>query len=202
MLDMVDPYSHQSPHLFYSPTNLPGPGCPPSLLSHTLAGCDCTTTCTTLCSHLTQYGSHYHTSRLVQVMGDTDAHRPVVECNDNCACDPSRCGNRVVQAGPGNNLQVEKLGSKGWGVRAGVDMSVGEFVCEYAGEVIGEDVAKARAAMQGEGEGNYIMVLREYAGEEMVQKTIVDPTGDGGVDLASGVSLPSTCSNRQHWAVC
>ena len=73
------------------------------------------TTCTTLCSHLTQYGVHYHTSKLVQVMGDTDSHRPMLECYDNCACDPVRCGNRVVQAGPVNNLQVVEVGNKGLG---------------------------------------------------------------------------------------
>ena len=107
-------------------------------------------------------------------MGDTDSHRPMLECYDNCACDPVRFGNRVVQAGPVNNLQVVEVGNKGWGVRAGVNMRVVEFVCEYAGEVIGEEVAKARAARQGRGVGNYIMVLWKYAGD----KTIVDPTGD------------------------
>jgi hypothetical protein len=115
MQDMVDPYSHQSPHLFYSPTNLPGPGCPPSLLSPTLAGSDCTTSCTTQCSHLAQYGSQYHTSRLVQISDNTATHRPVVECNDNCVCEPARCGNRVVQAGPCNSLLVVQVETKGWG---------------------------------------------------------------------------------------
>ena len=122
---------------------------------------------------------HYHISKLVQVMGDTDSHRPMLECYDNCACDPVRCGNRVVQAGPVSNLQVVEVGNKGWGVREWVNMRVGKFVCEYAGEVIGEEVAKARAARQGRGVGNYIMVVGKYAGDKMVQKTIVDPTGDG-----------------------
>ena len=51
-------------------------------------------------------------------------------------------------------------------------------LCEHAGEVIGEEVAKARTARQGKGVGNYIMVVGKYAGDKMVQKTIVDPTGD------------------------
>ena len=85
----------------------------------------------------------------------------------------------MVQAGPVNNLQVVEVGNKGCGVRAGVNMRVGKFVCEYAGEVIGEEVAKARAARQGRGVGQYIMVVGKYAGDKMVQKTIVDPTGEG-----------------------
>jgi len=170
---MMDPYSHQSPDLFYSPHNIPGPGCSDSLFT-TLAGCECTTTCTQQCPHLTQYGSNYHTDKLVMSRSDT----PVLECNENCVCEPTRCRNRVVQAGPSNNLQVVMMGNKGLGVVAGMDMVVGQYVCEYAGEVIGEEVARARAGRQKDGEGNYIMVLREFAGEKLVQKTIVDPTGD------------------------
>jgi len=178
-MDMVDPYNHQSLHLAYSPSNLPGPGCPPSLLSSSLAGCDCTTTCTTQCSHLAEHGAHYYSDRLVQSGSCTTSTNPVLECNENCDCDPVRCGNRLVQGGPSNSLLVVQVEEKGWGVRAGEDMQIGEFVCEYAGEVIGEDAAKARVTRQvREGEGNYIMVLREFAGEKLVQKTIVDPTGD------------------------
>ena len=174
MVDMVDPYSHQSMNLFYSPVNIPGPGCSDSIFSTALAGCECTTTCTVQCSHLTQYGASYHTNKLIMM----DTARPVIECNSDCACEPARCGNRVVQAGPSNYLRVVMVGTKGWGVLAGKDIDTGDYVCEYAGEVIGEEVARARLARQEEGEGNYILVLREFAGEKLVQKTIVDPTGD------------------------
>ena len=82
-------------------------------------------------------------------------------------------------AGRVSALQWGAGWNKGGGARAGVNMRVGKFLCEYAGEVIGEEVAKARAARQGRGVGNYIMVGGKYAWDKMVQKTIVDPTGDG-----------------------
>ena len=88
MLDMEDPYSHQSP------------------------------TCSTPAP--TSLGS-----KLVQVMGNTNSHRPMFECYDNCACDPVRCGNRVVQAGPVNNLQVVEVGGQGGGEHEGCGVCVG-----------------------------------------------------------------------------
>ena len=67
---------------------------------------------------------------------------------------------------------------KGWGVLATRDLSQGQFVCEYAGEVIGEEEARARWSRQLQHQlSNYIMVVREYSGTNLVSKTIVDPTG-------------------------
>ena len=58
----------------------------------------------------------------------------------------------------------------------------GQFVCEYAGEVLGREVAKARALRQtAEGKANYILVLREHAGGIEVARTIVDPTVVGNI---------------------
>ena len=172
----MDPFSHVSQHLCYSPTNLPGPGCDKSALETSLVGCDCLTSCSNHCSHLIHYGEQYLLGKLI--VTNDGYHRPVVECNGNCHCEQSRCDNRVVQKGPCPSLKVMKVGNKGWGVIAGVDMTIGDFVCEYAGEIIGETEAKFRSRNEKDGQGNYIMVLKEYSGRNLVQKTIVDPTGD------------------------
>ena len=64
-------------------------------------------------------------------------NRPVLECNSNCSCEPARCTNRIVQLGPNHSLQVVETRSKGLGVITKTRLRSGEFVCEYAGEIIG-----------------------------------------------------------------
>jgi len=61
------------------------------------------------------------------------------ECGYNCACSeaPDKCKNREVQGGLLKRLSLVHYGpGKGWGVRAATDISKGDFVIEYVGEVI------------------------------------------------------------------
>lgn len=51
----------------------------------------------------------------------------------------------------------------------------GTFVCEYAGEVIGFEEARRRQLAQGLEDNNYIIAVREYAGQGPVNVTFVDP---------------------------
>ena len=53
----------------------------------------------------------------------------------------------MVQRGPSPHLAVRQTEGKGWGVVALQDLQRGEFVCEYAGEVIGESEARARSSI-------------------------------------------------------
>ena len=88
-------------------------------------------------------------------------------------------------------FRVANLGSKGWGVVTNCDLLEGQFVCEYAGEVLGREVARARAQRQtADGKANYILVLREHAGGVEVARTIVDPTVVGNI----GRYLNHSCS--------
>ena len=90
-----------------------------------------------------------------------------------------------------NLFRVTKLGLKGWGLVTKRELREGQFVCEYAGEVLGREVAKARALRQtAEGKANYILVLREHAGGTEVARTIVDPTVVGNI----GRYLNHSCS--------
>lgn len=71
--------------------------------------------------------------------------------------------NRVVQHGCRVPLRVFHTGTaRGWGLRAGRAITKGEFVCEYAGEVVrGEEVRRRRWGRE-EGRGNYVLCVREH----------------------------------------
>lgn len=149
---------------------------------------------------------------------------PLYECNDDCECDTDgRCTNRLVQRGPWKHLEIvavkgkvtnrktgesfgvqSELPSKGFGVITKLFIPSGAFVCEYAGELLGKDAARARfTAQEKTNTTNYIMVLREFyssrnprdnvntlstsklcpdfATSEPLQITIIDPTCIGNI---------------------
>eukprot|EP00927_Polykrikos_kofoidii_P074855 TRINITY_DN70903_c0_g1_i1.p1 TRINITY_DN70903_c0_g1~~TRINITY_DN70903_c0_g1_i1.p1 ORF type:complete len:328 (+),score=48.31 TRINITY_DN70903_c0_g1_i1:187-1170(+) len=55
------------------------------------------------------------------------------------------CTQRVVRASPRPCLEIYWLGGKiGWGVRTLEPINVGEFVCEYTGEILTDDEAELR----------------------------------------------------------
>lgn len=89
----------------------------------------------------------------------------IYECNSNCSCSTNKCPNRLVQHGVSLPLQIFKSDSGfGWGVRSHTRrIRKGEFVCEYAGEIIKTDEAKQRWLTAKErNEDNYILCLREH----------------------------------------
>ena len=53
-------------------------------------------------------------------------------------CSVVRCGYRLVQGGPRPHLSVVRVPGKGRGLVTRQPIMAGQFVCEYAGEVIGE----------------------------------------------------------------
>ncbi|KAJ8361133.1 hypothetical protein SKAU_G00176580 [Synaphobranchus kaupii] len=168
----------------YSPENVPGPGCEIDPTEVTLPGCDCSSrscqrgSCFCLQTHSQAYDSQgrltYH--------GEEEAEYsvPVFECNALCGCSEA-CSNRVVQRGLGLRLCVFSAHGKGWGVRALEPVPRGTFVCEYAGEAIGFQEACRRQHAQKPQDMNYIIVVREHAGEGMLGETIVDPVAVGNV---------------------
>eukprot|EP00898_Chlorokybus_atmophyticus_P005714 jgi/Chlat1/6143/Chrsp41S09030 len=60
----------------------------------------------------------------------------VYECNMLCACHARNCGNRVVQKGIAQKLQVFRTKGKGWGVQALERICARAFVFAYAGEIL------------------------------------------------------------------
>ena len=187
---LQDDYSHASPDLFYTPTNIPGPGCSLDNFNDYASGCDCTTNCQDTCCHQAAYGLNYNCGRLQRLTaaaavgsGRRRFDLPVVECNPCCNCQPSRCTNRVVQLGPSPDLKIVEFPLKGHGLMSTSRLLAGQFVCEYAGEIIGEAAARARLAEQETRRApNYILVVREHLhSQQRPLTTIVDPTLIGNI---------------------
>ncbi|OMO52272.1 hypothetical protein COLO4_37315 [Corchorus olitorius] len=65
----------------------------------------------------------------------------IVECGPSCKCFTS-CLNRVSQRGIRFPLEVFKTERKGWGVRSRSFIPSGGFICEYIGEVLGDNEAE------------------------------------------------------------
>ncbi|XP_069703232.1 probable histone-lysine N-methyltransferase set-23 [Periplaneta americana] len=179
---MDDDYNHISPDVFYTVTSLPGPGINvDDFNTPFVRGCDCREG---KCLHpncpcVERYGINYSDDgRLL----DSKLNGPVVECNSLCGCCVlQRCGNRLVQLGPRKGLQVFKSGdAKGFGLKSKTRISKGEFICEYAGEVISLEEARCRV-QTNKGKMNYIFVLNEHLAEGRVIKTYVDPTMIGNI---------------------
>ncbi|BAS74564.1 Os01g0772150 [Oryza sativa Japonica Group] len=71
------------------------------------------------------------------------------ECGDGCACGPS-CGNRRTQLGVTVRLRVVRHREKGWGLHAAEVLRRGQFVCEYAGELLTTEEARRRQGLYDE----------------------------------------------------
>ncbi|PIN20694.1 histone H3 (Lys9) methyltransferase SUV39H1/Clr4, required for transcriptional silencing [Handroanthus impetiginosus] len=65
------------------------------------------------------------------------------ECGPSCKCGLG-CGNRVTQGGVTVRLKMVKDEKKGWGLYAAEFIPRGQFVCEYAGELLSTKEATRR----------------------------------------------------------
>ncbi|KAM4651526.1 histone-lysine N-methyltransferase SETMAR isoform 2-T2 [Discoglossus pictus] len=159
----------------YTPELIAGPGAEEDPSEVTIRGCDCRgprcdpQTCTCL-----PYGDNYLQSSIVS------SQRPVLECHTLCRCGDS-CPNRETQRGLQFQLQVYKTSGKGWGVRTLEPIARGRFVCEYVGEVLGQDEAYRRIQCQDPHANNYIIAVREHLHGGQTLQTFVDPTYKGNV---------------------
>ncbi|XP_011624457.2 histone-lysine N-methyltransferase SUVR3 [Amborella trichopoda] len=110
----------------------------------------------------------------------------ILECGSGCNC-KEECRNRVNQKGISVRLRVVKHESKGWGLHAAQLIRRGEFVCEYAGEVLTTSETKKRQLLYDElsKKGRFshaLMVVREHlpSGEACLRVNI-DATRLGNV---------------------
>ncbi|XP_037089724.1 uncharacterized protein LOC119110088 [Pollicipes pollicipes] len=95
-------------------------------------------------------------------------------CNALCACG-AECARRVVQRGPRAGLEVFDAGRRGLGLRSRLAIAAGEFVCCYAGEVVGAAEAARRFATQPPAAHNYILAVREHCAGRLTV-TYIDAT--------------------------
>lgn len=110
------------------------------------------------------------------------AMHALVECSDECACSTTGCANRVVGRGLRAALTVVDAGpSMGLGLQTTNNISKGQFVIEYAGEIVSDHEARQRweaYALDENVVGNYILAVREHS-EGHVLRTNIDPTRIG-----------------------
>nr|XP_033337806.1 histone-lysine N-methyltransferase SETMAR [Megalopta genalis] len=170
----ADEYEHNIPNVMYITNNIPGPGIDlDDFESEYLLGCSCIEKCSDGCS-CTRGSPNYLNDRLL----DEKLDGPVIECNPNCACRET-CGNRVVQRGPMGCLMVSRIDGKGLGLVTAKFIEKGQFVCEYAGEVISIEEARQRVEAN-KNSMNYVLVVSEHVGDRSIV-TCIDPKYFGNI---------------------
>ncbi|XP_030050100.1 histone-lysine N-methyltransferase SETMAR [Microcaecilia unicolor] len=176
------PVLGKQPPLFqYTPENVAGVGADLDPMEISFPGCDCRATvclpdsCTCL-----PHGTNYNELRLINEKSEMRYARPIFECNIMCKCGDT-CPNRVVQQGLQLQLQVFQTGQKGWGLRTLECICKGQFVCEYAGEILGFREACRRIQLQKPCDSNYIIALREHFHGGQLLETFVDPMHVGNI---------------------
>ena len=162
--------------------NVPGPGTKLVQFEDEFEGCTCSGVCLLeSCRCLERFGGAYADDlTLVGMDPYLNSMKPLYECNKHCSCS-GRCTNRVVQRGVQHELQVFKTAKKGMGLRTLQNIPKNTFVCEYAGEILQEAIAKNRSGSQSPVDSNYILVVKEHIGTAQIGKTCVDPTYIGNV---------------------
>lgn len=88
------------------------------------------------------------------------------ECGQSCGC-RLECGNRLTQRGVSVGLKIVRDTRKGWGLYADSFIPKGQFVCEYAGELLTTKEARRRQQMYDEltSGGHFssaLLVVREH----------------------------------------
>eukprot|EP00400_MALV-I_sp_L67-5_P001302 gene1302-278_t len=91
------------------------------------------------------WGAYDASGRLLNADG------AIWECNDFCQCNVKTCRNRVVSRGISKKLEVFWAGKdKGFGVRCKQKLLVGDFICEYVGEILTSHEADERGLTNGD----------------------------------------------------
>jgi len=184
----TDEYEHNVTDVMYVINNIPGPGVDVAdFEAEYVVGCSCAVECDN-CS-CTRGSVNYVNARII----DEKLAGPVFECNPHCKCGPN-CGNRLVQNGPLNCLIVKEVTGKGLGLFTTKSIKKGQFICEYAGEIIGLQEARRRIeANKRHNTMNYVLVVREHIGDRIIV-TCIDPKYFGNIGRYANHSCDPTSS--------
>lgn len=171
----IDEYTHDIAGIMYVTSNIPGPGINmDDFESVYTSGCSCVLECSE-CT-CTRGSANYINGCIVEEKLSV----PILECNPQCTCNQN-CGNRLVQYGPLSNLQVANVGEKGFGLITKKMINKGQFICEYAGEIISIDEARRRFEInKNDSSMNYVLVVSEHIGEQIIV-TCIDPKYFGNI---------------------
>ncbi|XP_060526174.1 probable histone-lysine N-methyltransferase set-23 [Cylas formicarius] len=187
-MDSIDEYMHKNSQILYFPRSIPTKEVEASI-GPTSIFCQCLNECSLVngCTCVQQSGSYYSYKALLDlasyVLNDKPTARPTYECNDQCSCCDLLCGNKLIQCGPRKNLTVKLCSNetKGEGLFTESAIGSGNFICEYAGEIISESEASARYKINANAKKmNYIFCIDEYFGDKNV-KTFIDPMYYGNI---------------------
>lgn len=201
---MVDNYEHSDINIdvMYTTQNIPTSEMEQEYYQQINCGCICEGECSeqTLCSCRIRSGALYIRDKTIKNIHDsyriceTDSAKPIYECNNMCKCYSKVCGNRLIQFGPRNNLKIINCSNnKGMGLTTTCAIKTGNFVCEYAGEILSETEANLRYANNEKtNKMNYIFSINEYFGEKRI-KTFIDPSMFGNIGRYINHSCEPNC---------
>lgn len=181
-----DEYMHTlCTNIMYVESNIPGPGIDITDFESVYSvGCSCVDKCYN-CS-CTRNSANYHNACII----DEKLTEPIFECNAHCKCSLN-CGNRLVQNGPLNCLIVKETDNKGLGLFTTKSIKKGQFICEYAGEVIGLQEARYRIESSKKNNTmNYVLVVSEHTDNCSII-TCIDPKYFGNIGRYSNHSCDS-----------
>ncbi|KAK9511382.1 hypothetical protein O3M35_000047 [Rhynocoris fuscipes] len=170
--NIVDNYEHPNKSVTYIKESFKGAGLSDDLFNDYFENvCGCIgERCNSVeqCYCLQTHGVAYESGLLK--LEYLQGKQSVFECSRYCCCNLF-CDNKVVQAGPNKQLYIREVLNKGYGVFASTDFSVGTFICEYAGEVIGRDEAQIR--LKNSNYCKYVMQVIEHWQDTIIE-TFVD----------------------------
>ncbi|KAJ6763258.1 HISTONE-LYSINE N-METHYLTRANSFERASE SETMAR [Salix purpurea] len=128
----------------------------------------------------------------------------MTECGPGCGCG-LECSNRLSQRGVSVKLNIVRDGKKGWGLFADQMICQGQFICEYAGELLTTEEARKQQQIYDElaSGGQFssaLLVVREHlpSGKACLRINI-DATRTGNVarfinHSCDGGSGPRACN--------
>ncbi|CAG9772117.1 unnamed protein product [Ceutorhynchus assimilis] len=199
-MDCIDDYTHKSLNVMYFSKCIPTKEIQDTIKPSNVF-CDCPGICNkeSNCSCMRHSGTAYQFGDIndseTYVLSYKNKNRPTYECNDQCQCKNSFCGNKLVQCGPRKGLKVRVCDDerKGEGIFTERLINSGNFVCEYVGEIISEKEASTRFKINAKHKRmNYIFCIDEYFGENNI-KTFIDPTVYGNIGRYINHSCDPNC---------
>lgn len=179
-----DEYEHKMLDIMYVVNNIPGAGISIDEFESVFSvGCKCVSDCTQGNCSCVRECVNYIDNRF----NEEKSSKLILECNPQCLCS-NNCQNKLVQCGPVDCLEVIEIEGKGFGLITNKFIGKNQFICEYAGEIIGIDEAKKRIEENKKlNKMNYILVVSEYIGEKKIT-TCIDPTYFGNIGRYSNHS--------------
>ena len=141
-----------------------------------------------------------------------NSRRPIYECNALCRCGP-KCKNKNVQFGRSVELEIFKTGTsagtdRGWGLRCRQDLSPGQFIDTYRGEIITDGEASRRE--QTKAKASYLYSLDKFGEEEGLSNDdiyVIDGELMGGPTKFINHSCEPNCRqytvsyNKHDWRI-